>query len=390
MAVNTMGFEQAASLLTAITSQATGTAVLAPTDLTSFVTVGQKALSAGYEPLLGAISQVVGKTIYSSRAYEDSEFKTLSVTSQYYGGITRKLKTASLPVENSSQFALTDNTSIDMYTIRKQPVLELNFYGADEYQYHRTIYKDQVNSAFHGPQEFGDFMTMLATEAADDLTQNRESMARACINNFITGKLDASNGVIHLLTEYNAKTGLSLTATTVFDPANYPAFVKWMFARVEELSNMMSKRNNLYQINVTGYDIKHHTPRSRQKFYINAGVMSEITDRVLADTYHNNFLSLATTEKISYWQSPNAPTSVQAKPIYLQTNGTVAAAAGNVSSSVIYGVIIDEEAAGLTLLNEEMTVTPYNSRGKYWNVWSTGTWKWWNDFNEKGIVLCLD
>ena len=69
MSANELSFEQLSTVLNAITAQATGAKPMAVTDTASFITVAQTALKAGYDPLLNAISQVVSKTIFSTRPY---------------------------------------------------------------------------------------------------------------------------------------------------------------------------------------------------------------------------------------------------------------------------------------------------------------------------------
>ena len=54
------------------------------------------------------------------------------------------------------------------------------------------------------------------------------------------------------------------------------------------------------------------------------------------------------------------------------------------------GVIFDEEAIGITVMDEFTGLTPLNPRGEYWNQFFNYTLKYMNDFTEKGIVLLLD
>ena len=67
MSVNNMSFEQASALLNAIHKQVTGETGIAPTDVSSFISVATATLKAGYDPVINAISQVVGRTIFSIR-----------------------------------------------------------------------------------------------------------------------------------------------------------------------------------------------------------------------------------------------------------------------------------------------------------------------------------
>ena len=90
MSVNTMEFKQAATLLNDLRKQVTGQTSIAPADTSEFVSVGQTLLQAGYDPLLNAITQVIGRTIFSVRPYR-RKFAGIEVDSMKWGSITRKL-----------------------------------------------------------------------------------------------------------------------------------------------------------------------------------------------------------------------------------------------------------------------------------------------------------
>lgn len=389
MSVNTMNFEQAATLLNAIHSQVTGSAQLAPTDVSSFISVAQATLKAGYDPVINAISQVVGRTIFSIRPY-NARFKGLQMDSQKWGAITRKIAISDKAFEDNEAFNLVDGSSVDPWIVNKPEVLQLNYYGFDTYCKSFTIFKDQLDSAFKGPEEFGSFMTMVTQNALDMLEQAKESMARLALDNFIAGKINASNGVIHLLTEYNQDVGGSFTATTIKDPANFPAFIKWAYARIATLTNMMTERSQLFQIQVTGKELTRHTPFDRQRVYLLNWLLNNIDARVLAETYNYKFLEFADVEAVNFWQSIQTPDAINILPVVLQNDGTLDSPASAVNQSAVMGVIFDEDAMGITLQNEEVAVSPYNPRGSYWVEYHKATMRYYNDFSEKGIVLLLD
>ena len=391
MSVNTMDFNQASAVLNDIREQVTGKSSLAPVDDTSWVSVAQQTLAVGVDPVVNAISQLVGRTIFSNRPYR-RKFGGLQVDNQKFGAITRKLSIADKDFIDDAGFQLVDGQSIDCYKVDKPNVLALNFYGQNVFTKQYTIFKDQLNSAFESAGQFGEFMGMISGNAANMIEQSKESMARATLGNFIAGKYAAGVDVIHLLTEYNTETGMSpaLDAQTVMQPANFPAFAKWMYARIEQISNMMTERTDLYQIQVTGKEITRHTPRDKQKVYLYAPVMSEISARVLADTFHDNFLRYADTESVNFWQSADTPDTINAKPVYLLSDGTLETNAAAQTVSPVFGVIFDEEAVGYSIFNEDTNVTPINAKGRYWNVFMNYNIRYWNDFTEKGVVLLLD
>ena len=70
MAVNSMTFQQSSTLLNAVLEQMTGTSSLAPVTEDEFVAVATTALQTGYDSLNKAVSVVLTKSVYASRAYD--------------------------------------------------------------------------------------------------------------------------------------------------------------------------------------------------------------------------------------------------------------------------------------------------------------------------------
>ena len=383
-----MEFNQVSTVLNDLNEQVTGRKQLAPTNTNEFVSVANSVLRAGYDPVLNAITQMVTRTIFSIRPYS-RRFAGLQVDNQRWGAITRKINIADKPFEDDARFDLVDGQAIDHYIVNKPNILQTNYYGANIFEKSLTIFKDSLDSAFTGPDQFGEFISMVTQNASDMIEQAHETTARATIGNFIAGKITADNGVIHLLTEYNDKTGLNLSAQDVYKPDNFPSFIKWVYGRIEELSQRMTERSELFQINVTDKPVMRHTPQRDQRVYLYGPAMAEITARVLADTYHNNFLKLAETESVNYWQSILTPDSISIAPTYLDADGTLIDGE-NVEQANIFGVIFDRDAMGYTIMNQWSGTTPLNVKGGYWNTFFHFTERYWNDFTEKGIVLLLD
>ena len=388
MSVNTMSFEDASAILNNIRQQVTGESSLAPVNTADFVAVGTTLLQSGYDPVLNAITQMVTKTIFSIRPYS-RKFGGIKVDSEMWGSIVRKLAVADKAWEPNAEFDLVDGQSIDHYKVSKPDVLELKFYGAEDFSKHYTIFKDQLNNAFSGPAEFGRFMSMVVQNVSDMIEQNFESVARMVIANYVGGKKVANNGVVHLLTEYNSETGQSLTSTTVFAPANFGDFMKWVYARIDTLTSLMTERSNKFQIQVSGKEITRHTPYEYQKVYLYAKLMNDMKARVLSSTFNYGFIEYADVEEVNYWQSIDTPMAIDVTPNYLDTDGSIKTGAEQNITNLV-GVIFDREALGYTVMNEWSATTPLNASGGYWNTFYHFLMKWWVDYSEKGIILLLD
>lgn len=407
MPVNDLSFNQLATVLNSIASQATGKAALTATNTGEFVSVAQTALKTGYDPVLSAISQVLSKTIFSVRPYT-RKFGGIEVSNQQFGNITRKLNIADKDFEDDSRMLLTDTESIDMFKVNKPNILQTNYYGANVYEKSLTIFRDQLDCAFNSPDEFGAFVSMTMQNATDLLEQARENLARATIANFMGGKIIGDTGnVIHLLTEYNALTGQTLTATTVYLPDNFKAFMQWVFSRIAEISSLMTERSKEFHINVTNFggtyntetgvatggvdkSVMRHSPLVNQKVYLYAPARFKTEAMVLANTFNDNFLKYSDNEIVNFWQSIKTRDSIKVKASYMVPTGEIVTPASETTTDAIFGVIFDENALGYTLVNQWSAPTPFNAKGGYSNIFWHETARYWNDFTENGVVLLLD
>lgn len=406
---NDLTFTQISTVLNNVVQQATGTKTIAPVDTASFVTAAQTALKTGYDPVMNALSQVLSRSIFSIRPYS-RKFKGLEVSESAYGNQVRKFNIADGDFEDDDRYkypvaydstqtpATGDGKSVDMMVLKKSKVIQTNFYGQNVFEDHYTIFKDQIDCAFTGPDEFARFISMISTNMMDKLEQARENIARATVANFIGGIISEANNnrIVHLLTEYNEQTGLQLTAQSVYTPDNFRAFMQWVFSRIAAISSLMTERSNIFQTVVNGMRVNKHTPVADQKVYLYAPAKYQIEKRVMANTYNDSYLTLADNETVNFWQSIETPDSISVNPVYTKTDGTLATPtpSGDASAAVeqagIFGVIFDREAMGYATTQQWSSPTPFNSRGGYTNFWFHETERNWTDNTEKGVVLLLD
>lgn len=389
--VNDQTFFQASKTLTEVVKQATGITKMAqPVNTSEFVTVAQVGLRAGYDALYGSISQVLAKTIFSTRPYS-SKFRSLEVTKQMYGAITRKLQISDDAWDNDVGYELEDGKSVDMYKFKKPNILQTNFYGFNIFSKQApSMTKNQLKHALRSPQEWLEFLSMISVNTNNQIVQAKEAMSRSTIANLIGGVyLSRPDSVIHLISDYNKQTGLALTPITVYEPDNFKAFMQWAMAYVATISELLTERTELHQTHVTGHVINRHTPKSKQRIYLNTAIKTQIGTMVAANTFNDSLLQLPGNESVNYWQSVTDPQTINVSPVYLQSDGTLTEGAATTIENV-FGVIFDWEAAGIVLADEDVNRTPFNARGRYSNLFYNFTIRYWNDFTEKAVVLLMD
>lgn len=402
MSVNTMTFAQISTVLNSIVHQATGQNTITPTNTAEFVSVANTALNSNRDAVMNAISNVISRTIFSIRPYS-AKFAGLEKDIPRWGGYMRKLSIADTdwaddeaykyPVTYDSTQNPADGLGgmVDQWKIKKPNVIQTNFYGQSVYADHVTITEDQLETAFRSPEELGSFLSLIMTNLSNRLEMSRDAIARGLIANMIGSLLaeDDANRVVHLLTEYNAQTGLSLTATSVYAPANFPAFMKWVYSRIAQISDLMTENSLMYQTVITGKPVLRHTPVPEQKIYLYSPARHQIDARVLADTYHDSYLKYADVESVNYWQSIKAPDQISVTPTYTSTAGAVVTGTATTGSG-IFGIMFDTDAMGYALLDRRMLSTPVNVSGLYRNIWLHCKQKVFMDNTEKAVVLVLD
>lgn len=381
---------QAYTLINAIHEQVTGKTQIAPTSTAEFVSVAGKLLSAGYDPLLNAISQVITNTLFAVRGY-DSKFSGLEIDAMRWGNITRKINFGDDVAVEEESYALVDGQSYDHQVVRKPKVLETQFVGADVMSDYWTIFDTQLDVAFHDESEFMRFMSALMLHIENKHTQWKENIGRTALCNFIGAKNVADSGnVIHVLTEYNQETGQSLTDITVMQPANFKPFIEWLNARIETITDFMAERSQKFHVNIAGFDINRHSPLEDLKVYMLSEFMNKINSIVLPSEYHDTYLTLSDKKGVAYWQAIDNPDEIQVTPSYVDSaDGSVKTGTAQTLTNII-GVIFDRDAVAIQFPKEVILPAPKNARGQYTTFWYHLYYRMLNDLTENAVVLALD
>ena len=133
MAVNSMSFKQSSTLINEVLSQMTGQTSIAPVDESEFVAVGTTLLQAGYDALNTAVSQVLTRSIYSSRAYNPI-YPSIERDSVEWGGIVRKVTTLDLEFMDDKGYNVANGkgvTDCDPFLVNRQKAVQFNWYGGN-------------------------------------------------------------------------------------------------------------------------------------------------------------------------------------------------------------------------------------------------------------------
>lgn len=390
MASNTFEYNQVSSVLNEVYKIATGQESVDTLVGGDVVSVAQKALSVGYDNFNKALSQVIANTIFSIRPYT-RKFAGLATNNVQFGQITRKIKPVQKLAQDEKSLPMNDGASIDPFKISKHKAVQFNFIGQNGWEYQDTRPDWQLDNAVRSAEELGSYFAMVITDALNTIEKYHEETARFTVCNMITGIHDSrENDVIHLLTEYNARTGKALTAATVYAPENYPDFIRWAYSRINTVADLMTEFSTNFHTNLTDAIFNQHTPRQYQRLYILAPEMYDISARVLSVTFDNSKLGFGEYEKVNFWQGIDDPAHIKMTPTYLDpATGNIKASAAAVEIDNVFAILTDVDAMGYTIFNNRVR-SQYNAEGEYTNTFWKFTDRYWCDFTENAVIFLLD
>lgn len=390
MASNTYDYNQVSSVLNEVYKIATGQESVDTIVGGDVVSVAQKALSVGYDNFNKALSQVIANTIFSIRPYT-RKFAGLVTNNVQFGQITRKIKPVQKLAQDEKSLPLNDGSSVDPYKISKHKAVQFNFIGQNGWEYQDTRPDWQLDNAVRSAEELGSYFAMVTTDALNTIEKYHEETARFTVCNMITGIHDSrTNDVIHLLTEYNARTGKALTATNVYAAENYPDFIRWAYSRINTVADLMTEYSINFHTNLTDAIFNQHTPRQYQRLYILAPEMYDISARVLSVTFDNSKLGFGEYEKVNFWQGIDDPAHIKMTPTYLDpATGNIKAAAAAVEIDNVFAILADVDAMGYTIFNNRVR-SQYNAEGEYTNTFWKFTDRYWCDFTENAVIFLMD
>ena len=395
MSVNSMTFEQSAAFLTALYEEATGQKpTLQIANTADFTTVGTTLIQGGFDPIISGLTQILDRTIFAMRVY-NKKFEDITVDEIRFGAVTRKINFIDNDLDAADdRLSLVDGQGVDPYVVKKPKVVQMNYYGATQYQDHITIFRDQLDSALRDPAEFGRFLSSLMTHIDNKHKQIEEAEARGILANFITAKMTADAGnAINVLQEYYNETGVTLTPANMFAPANYVEFTRWLAAYMQTLVDKMGERSLKFHMNITGKEVMRFTDAANMRKYLSDKVVNNIVAVAQSVTFNpDKIANIADgATKMTFWQNIDNPYSVQATPAYLNTTtGAIDTAGSAVKVDNIIGCLFDRDALGMVKRSTWSSATPFNARGGFYNIYWHWTQTTWNSFDENFVLLYAD
>ena len=404
------------ALINAIAYEALGAnATVQAQDSSSFVSVGEMIIQAGFEQTLDAIGLVLGRTFIATRPYKAKFALINSINSGAYANRIRKisyyikdaLPTGADNTDLYTNFAAGyDNgtnsaASVSSMWEQNPPVpLELNFGGSTEWQYCITVYEHQLKVAFTDETKFIEFMNGIMTEVANDIETEKEAFARMTLLNAIGMVYDgdalySTGSAINMTTAFNNWFGTSYTTTDLLSQY-LTEFLEFFAATVKTVSDFMENRDIKYHAFpvIAGHALVRHTPKSRQKMLMLSDFWRKAEAIVKPQIFNPEYLDINNFEKILFWQNVNDPYGVSITPAIPDFDSTsptygTQIAGDPVALNTVLGFMFDEDAILVDFQLDDVYSTPVEARKRYRNLWHTIRKNAIMDLTEKMVLFYM-
>lgn len=359
-----------------VANMMTGKDTVAVIDTQSFIDFGNNVLSSSdnTEVFLNTYLLRVATTYDTFRPYTGA-LKDLVLSGSEWGAIVQKIDAEVPDFVCDETFEIEDGQSVDQYIVRKPTGRQKLFIKRSTYSNFITTAKKLLKGAFLSEAAFLQWARMVAGKMRNKIEFATENMVRLAIASYMANAADTQ--FIHLLTDYNAESGESLTKATAMLDKDFLAYA----AGTMELA---SKRLRNLSVSYNAEEAERHTPVGDQRFLVYDLFQSRLQHVVQYQAYHKELVSLGEFIEVPYWQGESTRDEI----IVTVDDGEGGTETKTVEN--IVGFIFDKYALGAHRSEEETLTTPVNARGRYYNTFHFAEQLWFNDLSENGLIFCLD
>lgn len=346
-------------------------------DSSSFVSLGTKlGLQGKTENFMNVLTARIAKTVINNKRYK-SKWAGLFYDDIEWGAYVQMIDGEMPDAIEDVSTNLQDGESIDMYIVAKPKAREKFYYSRATETYMLTIQKHWLTTAFTGPAGMASFLNMLKQKLLNKMELGTENMGRLTALNW-AGLQVGSAREVHLVTEYQDATG-----NTTAKPLQDGRFLRFMGKRFKDYGEYMGSMSVLYNAE------KHQefTPKESLMTIVPTEVLTSLESVVLWNAFHKDIVELGHNITVPYWLSPRTPLDYQ-----IRLNASMDDANPNyqnVNVEGLVGIMYDREAMGCYRTTTEVSTTPYNSRGRYWNTYWHGDRFWFNNLGKNGLIFTL-
>lgn len=366
--------------------------------------VGSQVDEHYFSKVYASLINHIGKVVFVDRLYKPL-IPRLMKSNWEYGSIVEKIDAMMPESKRNAKWELTDGETYNQDTFHSPKGIRVKFFNdAVTFEIEMSFTEDQLKQSFSSASQLNSFMSMIATKISNRMTIDFANLTRATINSFIaelfyadysaslnnsTHKYNYGTTIgkraINLLQMYKNEvdSATTLTAATCLKDAE---FMRFAITKIGLYSDRLEDIATLFNVGKR----ERFTPKDRQMFILNAEFAHSAQSYLMSDTYHDEYIKLPKHETINFWQGvgekyDTADTMKIHTVSMVSSDGDSFTKKETIIENVI-GFIADEDALGIN--NErQKTTSHYNGNGDFVNMWYKAFGRYFNDFDENGVVF---
>lgn len=385
--------KQLYSVLNAVSRDALGeTTTLTMTDTHDFVSVGRDIISSQttLDKWVGALMDRIGRTIVSSRVWNDPSRDPLVRKGFEFGSALQKLYVDLIEAEANKSWEIGQQGYVPVFApVKKPDARQKIFNKISTWEFPITIPDNIVRTAFTSPERMqawidSIFVSMensvqLSLRNANNLT--RATAIASCYDHGASAGADAPLVDYDLGAEYRAAGGTS--HATLDGYIGDPAFLRFFARRVKDILKYMTDMSRAFNIE----HFARHTPTDELVVNMLQALDSALAVNLESDTFHNELVRIPGYSTVSYWQGATDYTNANLSGVSVTIDDLSGdGATTDIEVSGVLGMAHDREALGTSIFDRHMT-TERNNHDEYTNYYQKANIGYFFDPSENCVIF---
>lgn len=355
-------------------------------DLSNIVDMGTLVFNNNWKDnYVKSMINRIGREIFVNRTYEGFAPSVLR-DSWEYGSIMSKTRCKIFDAKANPSWALESGQTVNQFQFNPPDVTQKFYNSKVAWQIDCSFTDVQLRESFTSASAMNRFISMIENRIQTSMTIYIDSLIMRAINNFIGEKLYANNGVIDVLTPYNA--GL-VTPLTPAQAAIDKDFLRYLAYTIKLYVDRFRAASANFNIEDDGDPNVTFTPKEYSHLIIHSDIAAGMEVYLQSDTYHDELVKIGEFETVPFWQTQgDAYQLANTSRIDIKLASSTSTTTKTINRNYVVGVLFDRDALGV--LNDNRRVTnSYNANGEYYNNFYKIDTSYFNDMAENGIVFVL-
>lgn len=378
-----MQINQIYQLLNDTAAECFGSQAVATLDIKDIVALRDTVFSAGSDLFLNTLVDRIGKTVLRTLDFT-ATFPKFLVEEYEYGCILQKINVDVMPAQEAQYANLGSvgfQPEVHMYKVDKPRVFQDFFHnGINAWEIDVTIPDTLYKSAFESAQAMAAFINGIFDTMSTSMNIQLENDTRIALLGFIGEKVNASNGVVDLLSLYNQVAATPIT--TAAEAMVSKEFLQFAGMTIRNYISYMKKPSVLYNM----ASRIRATRRDNMHVLMLTEFVSAYSTFYSSEVYWNELVKLPYFQEVEYWQGTGATApnfaDCSSIDIKIPSDGTAVQQAG------IIAVLMDREAVG-TGIFDRFSAADRSNRLRFTNYTESATIQSFADTSENGVIFVV-